>query len=185
MADENQARKSPERQPAPRQQQPKRSGPSSQSRASQSGDAMPSKGEMKRLMQEFPTPQTALLAASWGENATKNWMESGADPSKIPEKDKQFVSEMLPKMKQGSDAPVESRRVVQGADGGPSAEEAKMARIKAREEMMAGAVSQGAKDRSAAREAARGQLRQMRGERARQQTQTPEVRRNAPDQGRA
>jgi hypothetical protein len=146
---------------------------------------MPSKGEMKRLMQEFPTPQTALLAASWGEQATKEWMESGADPSEIPEKDKQFVSEMLPKMKQGSDTPVESRRVVQGADGGPSAEEAKMARIKAREEMMAGAVSQGAKDRSAAREAARGQLRRMRGEQARQQTQTPEVRRNAPDQGRA
>jgi hypothetical protein len=146
---------------------------------------MPSKGEMKRLMQEFPTPQTALLAASWGEQATKEWMQGGSDPSEIPEKDKQFVSEMLPKMKQGSDAPVESRRVVQGADGGPSAEEAKMARIKAREEMMAGAVSQGAKDRSAAREAARGQLRQMRGEQARQQTQTPEVRRNAPDQGRA
>lgn len=138
--------------------------------------------EVKRLMRKFPTPETALLAASWGEEATERWMKSGGDPSKIPEKDKQFVSEMLPKIQQGMDEPVESRRVSQDPeDETPSRRKADMARQKAREEMLAASVSQGAAERSVAMEAARGQLEQVRRRRANQATSTPEVQRQAPD----
>jgi len=140
------------------------------------------KKEVKRLMRKFPTPETALLAASWGEQATERWMKNGGDPSEIPEEDKRFVSEMLPKIKQGMNERVESERVVQDPSGGPSREDAKAGRRRAREEMLAAGVAQGAQSRSSAREAARGQLQKMRSRRGQQEAQSPQVSRRAPDQ---
>lgn len=137
--------------------------------------------EIKRLMDEFPDAKTALLAASWGEDATRRWMENGADPSEIPEEDMRFVQDMLPKVQEGMDKPVESTTVSQTPER-KARESAEKARRMAREDILASTLAGGMQGRESARQAVRGAMQQMRGQSVERETNAPEVRREAPNQ---